>query len=156
VVVDRPTLRMGTFSLPRGSKAGYPFLPTYASMSAYLDNASRSSPDLVNDELFDFEAASREVSSYNPKDRQSRQATIEDAELSDVSSDNDDGLFCDGTSTPDSYPDDYPDDYSDDYSDDKEAGEEEDAGTTSDQVYSWKIDHSSGDHKLRRKLRVTG
>ena len=83
-----------------------------------------------DDEIFDFDAASSRFSSHNPD---------EDAELSDVSSNNEDGLFGNNTSTLD------------ENSGDEEAiGEEED--TAGDEVYSWKIDHSRGDHKLRRKL----
>jgi hypothetical protein len=110
-------------------------------MSTYFDNAFLGSPHVLSDdEIFDFEGASSRVSSNNPDDQCSRPEPIEEAEAPDVLSDNDDGLFCDNTSDFDYNPN------------NQEAGEEEDAGTADDQVYSWKIDHSSGDHKLRRKF----
>lgn len=107
-------------------------------MSTHFDDAFASRQGLLNDDdIFDFDAASARSSSNNPTN--SRQVTVEDAELSDVLSNDDDGLFSDGTSDFDNNSDD-------------EAGEEEDVGPEGDNVYSWKIDHSSGDHKLRRKF----
>jgi len=110
-------------------------------MSTHFDNAFLGSPGLLGeDEIFDFEGASNGVSSHTHEDRHSRRGTVEDTDDSDVSSDNEDGLFCDDTSSFDDNPN------------DQEDGEEEDMGTADDQVHSWKIDHSSGDHKLRRKF----
>jgi hypothetical protein len=107
-------------------------------MSKHFDEAFLSSsgslPDV--DEIFDFDAASGTGLGEKP-----RQASVEDGEFSDVPSDNDDGLFCERRSNFDGN------------SDDDDAAEEEGIATAGDQVYSWKIDHSSGDHKLRRKLK---
>ncbi len=109
-------------------------------MSTHFHDAFFSSPSPVNGEdIFDFDAASSNPSSNTYPSP--RQATVEDAAFSDVSSDNDDGLLHDDTSTfdPDSG---------------GEEAEVEEENTTSHQAHSWKIDHSSGDHKLRRKLRI--
>jgi hypothetical protein len=139
--VDRPAFEIGIFPLPHGSKTRY-ISDCIRIMSTHFDDAFLSLPGLLNDDqIFDFEAASG--SNNHPNDRYSRRRTVDDAEVSDAevsdaSSDNDDGLFCDGTSNFDG-------------NSDGEEAEEEDVGTAGDPVHSWKIDHSSGDHKLRRK-----
>lgn len=109
-------------------------------MSTYFDDAFLGSPGLLDeDEIVDLEGAGNGVSSNNHDTLSSRRGTIEDADVSDVSSSNDDGLFYDNTSNFDNTPN------------DQDVREEEDIGTASDQVHSWKIDHSSGNHKLQRK-----
>lgn len=81
------------------------------------------------DDLFDFEAASEEVNSHG------HQAPAGE-EHSNNLSDNDDGLYSEtiGSATD---------------VDDEEPGEEEDGLTRVDSALSWKIEHSTGDHKLK-------
>jgi hypothetical protein len=104
---------------------------------AFLGSQSPfSNAGLGDDEdIFDFEAASTSHLRDNPG---TRRTSVEDVEFSDASSDNNDGLFYDSTPSFVGSPE------------QEEAGEEED--DAGEQVQSWKIDHSSGDHKLRGKL----
>jgi hypothetical protein len=109
-------------------------------MSNHFEEAFLSSSSTIPeiDEIFDFDAASGRPLGNGARPNLPRRASIEDAEFSDVLSDNDDGLFCDTSD-------------SGGHSHARETAEEEDMATTGDEVYSWKIDHSSGDHKLRRR-----
>ena len=68
------------------------------------------------------------------------QVSFKDASSSDTASSNEDGLY--GESMLDPLGD-----------FDEEASEGEDvAAAAEDKVHSWRIDHSSGDHKLRRRF----
>ena len=89
--------------------------------------------DLPNvDELFDFEAASEEIDSHGYRDV----SIAVDEELPEDLSDDDDGLYGETISSTEDV-------------DDEELGEEEDGVTGADSVLSWKIEHSTGDHRLK-------
>jgi hypothetical protein len=100
---------------------------------------SNTDPD-DDEEIFDFEAASNSALRDQPGPYSTRRTSVGDGEFSDVSSDNNDGLLYDSTPSFGGS------------AEQEETGEEEDVAMTGEQVQSWKIDHSSGDHKLRRKL----
>jgi len=141
MVVDCPVENMGILSLPHGVKKQTLFSGRVCIMSTFFDDAFLLSPGHLNeDEIFDFRRASSGVSTHNPDDQYDGRTSVEDAEFSDVGSDNSDGLFTNSASTFVGSPE------------LEEAEEEEDIATGGEQVQSWKIDHSSGDHKLRRRL----
>jgi hypothetical protein len=109
-------------------------------MSDYFGSlADENSPGVfVNDDLlgannlFDFDAASEEVDSYGYRDIST---TAEEEHFNDLSDDNDSLYSVTISSAKDV--------------DDKELGEEEDGMTRADSVLLWKIEHSTGDHKLK-------
>lgn len=84
------------------------------------------------DDLFNFDAASEAVESYRSYDVVT---PVEEEHLSDLS-DNDDGLYSMIASSARE-------------ADDDELGEEEDGVTRANGVLSWKIEHSTGDHRLK-------
>ena len=75
--------------------------------------------DFSADGLFDFAAASR------------------DAEASDTPSDDEDGLYDESVL------------HVPQLVDDEEPGDDEDGSTPEDGNFSWRIDHATGDHKLK-------
>lgn len=75
--------------------------------------------DLSTDGLFDFTAASH------------------GAEASDTPSDDEDGLYDESVS------------HVPQVVDDEELGDDEDGSTPADGDFSWRIDHATGDHKLK-------
>jgi hypothetical protein len=111
-------------------------------MSERFEEASLGSQFDPGDdgEIFDFEAASNGGLRGQSGTYSARRTSVGDGEFSDVSSEDNDGLLYDSTPSFGGG------------SEQEEAGEEEDVAMTGEQVQSWKIDHSSGDHKLRRKL----
>lgn len=84
------------------------------------------------DELFDFEAAGKEINNYLHQDSS---LVAEEGHFDDTS-DNDDGLHNEIVS------------FAKDV-DDEELVEEKDGLSRADSVLSWKIEHSTGDHKLK-------
>lgn len=80
--------------------------------------------DYNDDRLFDFTAASNDV------------------ELFDNPSDDDDGLY--GESVLDAARP----------ADEEDLGDEEDASVTGDGDFSWRIEHATGDHKLKGRVRI--
>lgn len=85
-----------------------------------------------DDELFDFDAASEEVDTYQYRDI----SAAAEEEYFDDPSDDDDGLLGEAVgSTKDI--------------DDEELSGEEDGVTRANGVLSWKIEHSTGDHRLK-------
>lgn len=110
-----------------------------AKMSDYSNpQADGNSPALFfddlydGDELFDFDAASEEVDHYPYRDFS---PVAEDGHFDDLS-DDDDGLYDETVSSAKDV-------------DDEELVEEEDGVARADGVLSWKIEHSTGDHKLK-------
>jgi len=109
-------------------------------LTAKMSDAGENPPgvsvnsDLLGvDDLFDFEAASEEVSSHR---YQAMAGEEHSSDLPSDLSDNDDGLDSEAVSSAKDV-------------DDEEPGEEEDGLTRADSALSWKIEHSTGDHKLK-------
>lgn len=68
-------------------------------MLTYFNDAFLGLPSLLDkDEIVDLEGASNGVSSNNYNTLSSKQGTIKDADVLDVSSSNNDGLFYNNTS----------------------------------------------------------
>lgn len=91
-----------------------------------------------DDELFDFNAASEEVETYQYRDI----SVAAEEEYFDDLSDDDDGLLGEAVSSTKDV-------------DDEELGEEEDGVTRANGVLSWKIEHSTGDHRLKGMQNVS-
>src|ERR1700722_5675987 len=112
-------------------------------ISEESDNAGDNDELHNANEIFDFAAASEEVAGYSYSDapvigESYRQASVDDGDFSDVASNDDDGLYSESMlgSVQDC---------------NENVDEMEDMAVGGDKVYLWKIDYSSGDHKLSRE-----